>query len=57
MIYIEEPPAADMHAVLADDRLVEVLRLGRLPGGTGPLVTMLAAWRDVCRGTATHQVA
>ena len=57
MIYIDEPPAADMYAVLADDRLVEMLRLGRIPAGSGPLVTMLAAWRDMCRSTTTHQPA
>jgi hypothetical protein len=56
VIYIEEPPAVDMPAVLADDHLVEVLRLGRTPANAGPLVTMLAAWRDLCRAATTHQV-
>ncbi len=57
MIYIEEPAAVDMHLVLTDDRVVEVLRLGRTPANAGPLITMLAHWRDLCRGTGTHRVA
>lgn len=57
MIYIEEPAAVDMHVVLTDDRVVEVLRLGRTPANAGPLITMLAHWRDMCRATGTHQVA
>ena len=57
MIYIEEPPAVDLYAVLADDRVVETLRHGRTPAGSGPLVSMLARWRDVCRGTGTHRAA
>ena len=56
MIYVEEPPAVDLHAVLNDDRVVEQLRLGRLPAGSGPLITLLAHWRDLCRGPVAHRV-
>ena len=31
MIHIEEPPRWTCHAVLADDGVVETLRLGRIP--------------------------
>jgi hypothetical protein len=49
MIHMDEPPAVDLHAVLADDRVVETLRLGRTPANPGPVVTLLARWRDACR--------
>jgi hypothetical protein len=49
MIHIDEPPTVDLHAVLADDRVVETLRLGRIPANPSTLVVMLVRWRDGCR--------
>ena len=57
MIHTDEPPAVDLYAVLADDRVVETL------GSAGPRPTpetwstMLARWRDMCRGTGSHRAA
>ena len=48
MTFLEELSAAEMLAVLADDRLIESLRTGLTPTGSSPLVTLLARWRDMC---------
>lgn len=56
MFHIEEPPTENLSAVLADDGVVETLRVGRVPVRPGSLVTMLARWRDACR-TGTQQAA
>jgi hypothetical protein len=56
LFHIEEPPAVDLSAVLADDGVVETLRVGRIPARPGTLVTKLAHWRDACR-TGTQQAA
>jgi hypothetical protein len=53
---MEEPPPVDLSAVLADDGVVETLRVGRVPVKAGTLVTKLARWRDACR-TGTQQAA
>ena len=57
MIYWDEPPAVDMPAVAADDCIVETLRLGRAPANCGPLVTLLARWRDMCRAADPSRAA
>jgi hypothetical protein len=57
MIYWDEPPAVDMHAVATDDCIVETLRLGRTPANGGPLVTLLARWRDMCRAADPSRAA
>jgi hypothetical protein len=56
LFHIEEPPPVDLSAVLADDGVVETLRVGRVPVKAGTLVTKLARWRDACR-TGTQQAA
>lgn len=51
MVHREESPAVDLYAVLADDRMVEMLGAGRIPAHPTLLVRMLADWRDLCRDT------
>lgn len=46
----------DLRIVLTDDGDVETLRGGRVPPSPGPLVCLLARWRDACR-TGTNQAA
>ena len=48
MTFLEDLSAAEMLAVLADDRLIESLRTGLTPTGATPLGALLARWRDMC---------
>lgn len=56
MIHLDEAPIVDLCVVFTDDGAVETLRTGRAPATPGPLLSLLARWRDSCR-TGTHQVA
>ena len=56
LFHIEEPPPVDLSAVLADDGVVETLRVGRVPATPGTLVTKLARWRDACRAGTPQTV-
>jgi hypothetical protein len=46
--FFEDLWAVDVHAVDADDRLVEALRAGQTPTDGGPLGALLARWHDAC---------